>query len=929
MIDFFDVRTLTAVMGSIMLVSAAAMACYLFNRRTYGNFKLWTLGMGSLSFGFLLISFRGLVPDMVSIVLANALIFFSFALIYLGFKVLGQSPAPMKRHLGGMAFLSFAVFPFFTYVVPSLSLRIGLISLTGALYFGLCARMLESGIKGIRIRDNILLGSALVLMAATLAVRGVYFLVPGSVPAGFMETGPFQGMVLFIITLVQVAFVMGLMQLNSQLLEQDLSEKEKHLEKNQAWYRQLVEESSQGLEILKEAEALNTAMFRIASAVNTTKNLKDLFASIHTSLSVVIDVTNFFIALKDPRTLTLDFPYHVDTTDDDFSSIPFEDAENSLTGLVFSKGKPLLLNREELEARAAQNKIWGPLPLIWMGVPLMVKKDVIGAVAVQSYTDPDLYSSRDLEILTAVSHQMALAIERRQAQDALMESEQRYRHLFAHAPAGICEVDFENNRFIRVNEIICRVSGYTREQLMAMHPFDLLTRESRERLADRLARLSAGHRETRNIEYEMITKKNRRMSIAMTLDFEDEDRRLGRTMVVVHDITWRKQLEKEKIDAQKLVAEQQKLALIGQVAGKMAHDFNNILAVIMGNIELLLMDYTDPGLVKKLKMMLSQTEKGQLLTRNLVAFAKTREPRQKYFSLNEKIDLSLALMKKDLEGIRVNRSYADDLPEILADQGMIEHALINLFQNSIHALSKTADPKITFTTFLRDSTICLEVTDNGCGIPEQHLADIFTPSFTLKGGRDLTGAYAPGIKGTGYGLSNIQKYVNQHKGSIAVSSEPGQGTCVTVCFPVIEKQLTVAEKQFLASAMVRPGMRILLVEDEPDISYVQHRILSQEPCSHQVDAAVDGRTAMDLFDSHTYDLVSLDYMLQGSLNGMDVYRHIRKTNTAIPVLFVSGNIEFIEEIKSLKENDRQVAHLSKPCRGSEYIEAVDSLLTRG
>jgi PAS domain S-box-containing protein len=735
MTGFFDIRTISLVTGGVMMVLAASMACFLFNRRTYGNFTLWTLGMGSLSLGFTLISFRGMVPDMVSIVLANALIFFSFALIYLGFRALDQGPKKTGFHLGAMAVLSFAVFPFFTYVVPSPSVRISLISLTGALYFGLCARILEYGIKKIRIKENILLGSALILMTAALAAQGVYFLVPGSVPAGFVETGPFHGMTLFIITLVQITFVMGLMQLNSQLLEQDLSEKEKRLKKNQDW------------------------------------------------------------------------------------------------------------------------------------------------------------------------------------------------DLFAHAPAGICEVDFKNNRFIRINDIICRFSGYTLAELMAMNPFDLLTEESRNRMADRLVRLAAGHRETRNIEYEMITRENKRLSIAVTLDFADEDRSLSQTLVVIHDISWRKQLETEKIASQKLLAEQQKLALIGQVAGKMAHDFNNILAVLMGNIELLLMDYSDPVLQKKLKMMLSHTEKGQLLTRNLVAFAKTREPRQKYFSLNEKIDLSLALMKKDLQDICITRSYADALPEILADPGMIEHTLVNLLQNSIHALSKTAEPLITLKTFLRDRAICLEVKDNGCGIPRQHIADIFTPSFTLKGGRDVTGAYAPGIKGTGYGLSNIQKYVNQHKGSIFVTSEPGQGTCVTICFPVIEKQLTVSEKQSLAPVMVRPGMRILLVEDEPDIAHVQQRILTQEPCSHQVDVADDGRTAMDLFDRHAYDLVSLDYMLTGSLNGMDVYRHIRQTNTAIPVLFVSGNIEFIEEIKSLKEKDRQVAHLSKPCRGAEYVEAVHSLLT--
>ncbi len=280
--------------------------------------------------------------------------------------------------------------------------------------------------------------------------------------------------------------------------------------------------------------------------------------------------------------------------------------------------------------------MWGPLGLIWMGAPLIVRDKVIGVVAVQSYTDPDLYTTRDLEVLAAVSHQMALAIERKQSQDALMESEQRYRHLFSHAPAGICEVDFENQRFIRVNEIICKISGYTRAELMEMSPLDCLTQKSRERFKERIDRLAAGEKDTRDIEYELITKQGTQLSIAVTLDSVHVDKKLNYTLVVIHDISWRKRIEREKIEAQKLLGEQQKLALIGQVAGKMAHDFNNILGVIMGNVELMLLDYDDPELQEILRRILDHTEKGQYLTRNLIAFAKNQEPRQKYFSFNEK-----------------------------------------------------------------------------------------------------------------------------------------------------------------------------------------------------------------------------------------------------------------------------------------------------
>lgn len=1027
MMDFFDIRTLTLVVGGAMLVSTISMTCYLFHRRTYGNFMLWTLGMGCFSLGFLLFSFRGFVTDLVSIVLGNALIFFSFALIYQGFKVLGRSSRISGFHLGIMAFLTCLIFPFFTYVFPSLNVRTSLISFTGAVYFFLCTKILATGIKDVRFRENILLGSTLIVTMGALTALGVISAMANNMPVDFMETGAYQGLVLFIIAMLHIAFVLGLMQLNSQLVEKDLNEKEIHLEKNQLQYHRLVEESSQGLVIAsdhplrllfasvpmtqicgytpaeliqfnsdqllkmihpddrgrffnnfkkrlsridispvqqyrifhktkgvrwietytsyiryegeravhshllditrrKEAEAINAAMFRVLSAVTTTRNLKELFRSIHHSLSAIIDVTNFFIAMQDSRTNMLYFPYYADVIDDDFSPVPFHEVRNSLTGLVFSRSEPVFMAQEALKERQEKNKIKGTVPVIWLGVPLMIKNKVIGVAAVQSYTDPNLYTRKDLNILSAVSHQMALAIERKQAEDALKESEERYRYLFTHAPAGICEVDFEKNRFIRVNDNMCKFSGYSQAELMLMNPLDLLTKESRKRFKVRVDRLSAGEKETRNIEYGLMTRQKKQLTIAVTLSVAYDDKKLQRALVVIHDISWRKVMEKERIEAQKLIAEQQKLALIGQVAGKMAHDFNNILGVVMGNIELLLMDHKDPGLQNILKRILVHTEKGQYLTRNLVAFAKNQAPRQKFFSLNEKVDLALALMKKDLDRIHITRSYTTDLPEIFADPGMIEHTLVNLLQNSIHALSKTKDPEITLSTFICDAAICLEIKDNGCGIPKAHLDDIFTPSFTLKGGNDVLGAYDPEIKGTGYGMSNIRKYVHQHKGTIDVTSAQGRGTRVQICFPVIEKQLSDEEKKKIARTVIRPGQRILLVEDEPDISEVQQRVLSQAPCHYHLDSAADAATAMDLFDRNRYDLISLDYMLSGSRTGMDVYRHIRKTNASVPVLFVSGNFEFSEAVKPLMEKDRYVAHLSKPCRMGAYVEQINQML---
>lgn len=391
----------------------------------------------------------------------------------------------------------------------------------------------------------------------------------------------------------------------------------------------------------------------------------------------------------------------------------------------------------------------------------------------------------------------------------------------------------------------------------------------------------------------------------------------------------RLQEEIEKEGIQKLVAEQKKYALVGQVAGKMAHDFNNVLGVIMGNAELLLYDCADQEIQERLELIFNQTVRGKNLTKNLVAFAKDQNPRQVFFDINEKIEQVVDLMKKDSHGaLYIAVETQGDLPELFADPGMIEHTLVNLMQNAIHAVCKEVSSCIVCRSYLSDGQICFEVQDNGCGIPEESLPRIYEPSFTLKGSRDIIGVYDDDIKGTGYGMANVKKYIEQHNGSIHVVSQLNIGTTFRICLPVIEKELTQKEKSELMEAQLHVEKSILLVEDESAISEIQERILQQTPCRHSVDIAPDGVQAAQLFDTNTYDCVSLDYILSGEMTGMDVYHYIRKTDTAVPILFISGNIEFLESIEALKQKDHMVEHLSKPCRNKVYVDQINVLINR-
>ncbi len=511
--------------------------------------------------------------------------------------------------------------------------------------------------------------------------------------------------------------------------------------------------------------------------------------------------------------------------------------------------------------------------------------------------------------------------DRKKAETALRESEELFSLFMDHLPACVF-IKGENYHTLFVNKYMDKILGA--KDWIGKTPFGLFPEDiAQKMITDDKTALNKGYLRT----VETIPCRDGQHRVFETHKFKIY--RSGKPALlggVAIDITKGKLAEYEKLKAQKIASEKGKHALVGQVAGKMAHDFNNILGIIMGNTELAAVDCKDPGTIATLNLILEQTIRGKNLTRNLIAFARDHEPKQTFFRLSEKIDLVLNLMRKDLEGIEVLKESKPGTPEILADPGMMEHALVNLFQNAIHAVSTAENPVIHVRTYVCDDCICFEMEDNGCGIPKAHLDDIFDPSFSLKGSKDLMGSYKTGIKGTGYGMSNVKKYIEQHKGSISVDSSQEKGTRFLIRLPVTKKELTAGEIKEIQKEKYHFKKYILLVEDETAISNVQYRILTQKPCNHKVDIANNGKVAMDLFERNNYDFISLDYALPGEINGRNLYNHFRKHNTTIPILFISGNIEFLESIKELKQEDPWVDHLSKPCQNLDYLDSINGLL---
>ncbi len=686
---------------------------------------------------------------------------------------------------------------------------------------------------------------------------------------------------------------------------------------------------------LEKQNLLQRAMHRISES-SRESDLNILFEIIHQEVKKLMPADNFYIALiENYEKSTYYFPYYKDIYNKDEIK---QNITLALPGTFtdwVSKNGSLLLDKQSVE-QITSGKIninidvtnIGEQSASWMGVQLKGKKEhKLGVIVVQDYHNPDAYSGSDFNLLKMASETIGSAIQYNQAQLDLEKSEKKFRTLVETASVGINEIDIHKT-IIYSNKVFAQLLGFDLEKSIIGRNFKEFT--TPEVFKEMIQKIDQVHSKGIPVMYEtqLISKNGTALDVIFNCTTAGHDTgKVNKFTIVVTNISEQKQAHTAKILAQKHAADQEKHALVGQVAGKMAHDFNNILGAIMGNAEISLLDCEDKGIRQTLELILEQTIRGRNLTRNLVAFAKDQEPKQEFFNINDKIHLAISLLKKDLDLIRVKTDLEKNIPLLLADPGMIEHSLINLIQNSVHATSKVDKAVITIKTYHLDQKICIEIQDNGCGIPKKHHDSIYTPAFTLKGSQDISGSYRKNIKGTGYGMSNVKMYVEKHHGKISFVSEKDKGTIFLIQLPIRQEGLTDEEIMEVRKNDLQTQKHILIVEDEAPISGIQSKVLSQKPFHHKVDIAVNGQTAIELFNKNKYDLVSLDYILPGNLNGMDIYHHIRENDKTLPILFISGNIEFIESIKGLKQDDSRINHLSKPSTNKDYAEAINDLLT--
>jgi len=373
----------------------------------------------------------------------------------------------------------------------------------------------------------------------------------------------------------------------------------------------------------------------------------------------------------------------------------------------------------------------------------------------------------------------------------------------------------------------------------------------------------------------------------------------------------------------------QKMESIGQLAGGVAHDFNNILTVIQGHAALLLEETTPSQLAESAQQIAESAQRAANLTRQLLTFSRRQVLQPRNLDLNEVVCAITKMLRRMLgEDVALNVRYASNLPPIHADPGMIEQVLMNLAVNARDAMPKGGRLDIGLKTRVVDDAtaqsladarpgefVVLSVRDTGCGIGPEILERIFEPFFTTK----ETG------HGTGLGLATVYGIVKQHEGWIQVDSKVGQGTHFEIFLPVSVRPGRMPA--LAANQKARGGSEcILLVEDEEPVRELVRCVL--ENYGYTVIEAASGQRAFDVWQQHgpRVDMLLTDIVMPDGVTGCDLADALKQQKPGLRVLFSSGySSDSVGKDFILSEG---INFLQKPYNPQTLAETVRDCLDR-
>jgi PAS domain S-box-containing protein len=518
--------------------------------------------------------------------------------------------------------------------------------------------------------------------------------------------------------------------------------------------------------------------------------------------------------------------------------------------------------------------------------------------------------------------------EQKKAQEALRESEERYRSLFNRLPVGAFR-STPDGQFLDANPAFTRLLGCPDLETVMSTPVTAFYRDPEEREQWKRLIEKEGGSSAMELQWQKLdgTPFWVRQSARVVRDSR------GRVQCyegVAEDITELKRSEEEQRHIEAQLQHAQRMEAIGTLAGGIAHDFNNILSAIIGYTEIVLFHEPSEGSTARhsLDQVLSAAERAKDLVKHILAFSRQAEEERRPVLLEPLVKEALKLLRATLPStIEIRQSIAPHADYVMADPTQIHQVLMNLCTNAFHAMREEGgvlEVRLESTTLNADESaardlrsgkyLALIVRDTGCGMSPEVAVRIFDPYFTTK----------EKAVGTGLGLAVVHGIVKGHGGSISMESEPGKGSTFTVYLPLIKhvKLPETAEGQKILPTGVE---RILFIDDEPALVDIGKQML--ERLGYQVVTRTSSTEALEYFRSapDEFDLVITDQTMP-RMTGDMLAGELMKLKPEIPIIICTGFSEKISEQEAITMGLR--AFLMKPLVISDLANTIRRILDK-
>uniref|UniRef100_A0A7V6DQI1 histidine kinase n=1 Tax=Desulfobacca acetoxidans TaxID=60893 RepID=A0A7V6DQI1_9BACT len=473
----------------------------------------------------------------------------------------------------------------------------------------------------------------------------------------------------------------------------------------------------------------------------------------------------------------------------------------------------------------------------------------------------------------------------KQMQQELARASHFLEQLIESAPLGLTFIN-PQGIIVQANSQFYQEFGYSREEILNRH-YSFLYASDAERqqvLAELRAKgevlarqVELRHRDGRSVPARISIRK-----------LYDKDGAVIGSISLASNIS-------EEVSLQRQLEQAQKQEVIASLAGGLAHNFNNLLMIIMGLTSLMLgkVPQDHPAYTDLLEIE-SQVRAGREITRKLLSFRRVTDFETQPMDLNCLVEATADMFGRTRQELIIQNKFAPKLPAVEVDSGQVQQVLMNLLINAWQAMPQggtiTLETRAVNITDWQDQTwdlepglyVCLSVTDTGTGMDEETVHQLFSPFFTTKG---------PG-QGSGLGLASAYRIIKNHRGAIQVTSRPGEGSTFNLFFPASSARpvnIPAEEKNIISGQGT-----ILVVEDEPTLRRVAGKLL--EKLGYRVIEASCGEQALEIFAEHhgDIDLVLLDMIMPG-LDGLQTLARLRALNPRVRVILCSGMDETNEE----------------------------------